>query len=99
IKHRRERPGGDMQRRGESGQPVKGRPKVRKEPTAHLSTDHSPEQFDRLKRERDEALEQLAATSEAYHRKLIRRTEAGVSDDAGEGYYGMRSQIRQYVLA
>src|SRR5262249_38771834 len=59
-----------MQPRGASGQPVKGRrhkaisPKARKSPTAHLSTDHSPEQFDRLKSERDEALEQLAATSE-----------------------------------
>src|SRR5262249_31401839 len=60
--------GGDMQRRGESGQPTKGQrkigPKARKAPTAHLSTDHSPEQFDRLKHERDEALEQQAATSE-----------------------------------
>ena len=57
-----------MQRRGSSGHPVKGqrtvRPKARKAPTAHLSTDHSPEQFDRLKHERDEALEQQAATSE-----------------------------------
>jgi GAF domain-containing protein len=59
-----------MQRRGQSKQPVKGRrnratrPKARKAPTAHLSTDHSPEQFDRLKRERDEALEQQAATAE-----------------------------------
>ena len=57
-----------MQRRGGSGQPVKGqsanRPKARNAPTAHLSTDHSPEQFDLIKRERDEALEQLAATSE-----------------------------------
>src|SRR5262249_43960852 len=35
--------------------------------TAHLSTGHSPEQFDRLKHERDEALEQLAATSEVLH--------------------------------
>src|SRR5215470_755413 len=63
------RPGGDMQRRGSSGHPVKGqrtsrRPKARKAPAAHLSTDHSPEQFDRLKHERDEALEQQAATSE-----------------------------------
>src|SRR5215475_10655651 len=61
------RPGGDMQRRGESGQPGKGRrasrPKARKAPIAHVST-NSPEQFDRLKRERDEALEQLAATSD-----------------------------------
>jgi len=60
-----------MKQRGRAtGQPVKGRghsavsSKARKTPTAHLSTDHSPEQFDRLKRERDEALEQLAATSE-----------------------------------
>jgi GAF domain-containing protein len=68
IEHRHEPPGGDMQRRGGSGQPEKGRhidrPKARKAPTAHASTDHSPEQFDRLKRERDEALDQLAATSE-----------------------------------
>src|SRR5215813_9483796 len=57
-----------MQRRGGSKKPVKGRrtirPKVRKAPIEYLSTDHSPEQFDRLKHERDEALEQLAATSE-----------------------------------
>jgi class 3 adenylate cyclase/putative methionine-R-sulfoxide reductase with GAF domain len=57
-----------MQRRGGSGQSAKGqsasRPKARKAPTAHVSTDRSPEQFDRLKRERDEALEQQAATSE-----------------------------------
>jgi two-component system NtrC family sensor kinase len=56
-----------MQRRDESGRPVKGRrtnrPKARKAPTAPVSTDHSPEQFDRLKRERDEALQQLAATA------------------------------------
>jgi len=61
--------GGDMQRRGESGQPAKGqrqrtRPEARKVPTAHVSTDHSADQFDRLKRERDEALEQQAATSD-----------------------------------
>ena len=60
---------GGMQRRGGSEQPVKGqrhktiRPKARKAPTAPASADHSAEQFDRLKRERDEALEQLAATS------------------------------------
>jgi adenylate cyclase len=59
-----------MQRRGGSEQPVKGRrnrtirPKARKAPTAHLSTDDSPELFNHLKRERDEALEQLSATSE-----------------------------------
>src|SRR5262245_42026342 len=62
------RPGGDMQRRGRSGQPVKGqrptRPKARKVPTAHLSSDHSPEQFDCLEHERDEAREQLAATAD-----------------------------------
>ena len=57
-----------MQRRGGSGQPVKGqsanRPKARKAQAEPVSTDHSPEQFHRLKRERDEALEQLAATAE-----------------------------------
>ena len=53
-----------MQRRGESGQQTKGRPKARKAPTASGSTGHSTEQFDRLKRERDEALEQQAATVE-----------------------------------
>src|SRR3974377_1226716 len=56
-----------MQRRGQSGQPTKvrrGGPKARKAPTAHSSIEQSTEQFDRLKRERDEALEQLAATSQ-----------------------------------
>src|SRR5262245_38853963 len=56
-----------MQRRGGSEQPVKGqraaRPKARKVSTAHVSTEYSAEQFDRLKQEREEALEQLAATS------------------------------------
>ena len=57
-----------MQRRSESGtakgQRQRTRPKARKAPTARVSTDHSTEQFDRLKRERDEALEQQAATSD-----------------------------------
>jgi PAS domain S-box-containing protein len=53
-----------MQRRGGSGQQVKGRPKARKARTARLSTAHSAEQFDRLKRERDEALEQQTATAQ-----------------------------------
>ena len=56
-----------MQRRGKNRKPGKGqptRPKARKVPTASALTDFSPEQFDRLKRERDEALEQQAATSE-----------------------------------
>ena len=57
-----------MQRRGGSEQPVKGRrrraigPKTRKSPTARLST--SQERLDQRTRERDEALEQLAVTSE-----------------------------------
>src|SRR5262245_24828960 len=53
-----------MQRRGGRGQQVKGWPKARKVPTAHVSTGRSAGQFDRLKRERDEALEQQAATSD-----------------------------------
>ena len=57
-----------MQRRGESGQPVKGqsanRPKARNAPTGQVSTDRSTEQFDRLERERDQAREQRAATAE-----------------------------------
>src|SRR5262249_55510571 len=61
-----------MQRRGTSGQSAKGQrqgaqPKTRKTPTGPGSTDHSAEQFDRLKHERDEAFEQLAATSEVLH--------------------------------
>jgi hypothetical protein len=51
-----------MQRRGESGQPVKRqcpkRPKAAKAPTAHVSTAGLQEQLDRLNRERDEALQQ-----------------------------------------
>jgi two-component system, NtrC family, sensor kinase len=57
-----------MQRRGGSEQPVKGqrasRPKARKVPTAQVSTVDLQEQLDRQTRERDEALEQLTATSE-----------------------------------
>jgi hypothetical protein len=57
-----------MQRGSGSGQPVKGqcrsRPKARKAPTAHVTGDRPPKQITRSKRERDEALEQLAATSE-----------------------------------
>src|SRR5262245_30873599 len=60
--------GGDMQRRGGSGQPVKGerqrmKPKARKVPTAATSIADRDELLDQRTRERDEALEQLAATS------------------------------------
>jgi two-component system, NtrC family, sensor kinase len=57
---------GDMQRRGESGQ-RKGqrtRPKTRKAPIASVSAADLQGQLDRRTRELDEALEQLAATSE-----------------------------------
>ena len=57
-----------MQRRGGSGQPVKGqsanRPKARNAPTAQVSTADLQEQLDLRTRERDEALEQLGATSD-----------------------------------
>jgi GAF domain-containing protein len=55
-----------MQRRGESGQPAKSnvRPKARKAPTAQVSTADLQAQLNRRTRERDEALQQLAATSE-----------------------------------
>jgi signal transduction histidine kinase len=84
LQHRREPAvGDDMQRRGESEQPVKGRrnkaprPKARKAPSAHLAADYLPEQFDRLTRERDEALEQLAATSEVL--KIVSRSTSNLS--------------------
>ena len=57
-----------MQRRGETGQPVKGRrtnePKARKAPDAHVSAADLQEQLDRRTRERDEALDEQKATSE-----------------------------------
>ena len=55
-----------MQRRGKSGQPIKGRraPKARKASTAHVSAADLQEQVAALTRERDEALEQQNATSE-----------------------------------
>jgi two-component system, NtrC family, sensor kinase len=80
IEHRREPPGGDMQRRGASGQLAKRRsttkPKARKAPIAPTLADHSAEQFDHLKRELDETLEQLAATSEVL--RVIRRSPTDV---------------------
>src|SRR5512144_452585 len=62
-----------MQRRDQKEQPVKGRrhraarPKARKAPTAHVSNADLQEQLGRAMRERDEALEQQAATSEVLH--------------------------------
>jgi two-component system NtrC family sensor kinase len=57
-----------MQRRGGSGHPAKeqrkSRPKARKAPTAHVSNADLQEQLGRAMRERDEALGQLAATSD-----------------------------------
>src|SRR5262249_56551730 len=57
-----------MQRRGESGQQVKGRrairPKARKAPTAHLSIADFQDQLDRRTRDLEETLLQQTATSE-----------------------------------
>jgi two-component system, NtrC family, sensor kinase len=70
-----------MQRGGGSERPAEGqrtsRPKTRKGRIAPASTDRSPEQFEQLKRERDEALEQLAATSEVL--KIISASPAGLA--------------------
>jgi two-component system, NtrC family, sensor kinase len=79
IEHRREPPEGDMQRRGVSGQPSKGRrqrtkPKARKVPTARVSAANLQEKLDQRTRERDEALEQQTATSEVL--TIIRRSPA-----------------------
>src|SRR5262249_20589280 len=53
-----------MQRRGESGQPAKGRPKVRKAPTSRVSTPDLQEQVAALTRELKEAREQLTEAVE-----------------------------------
>src|SRR5262249_48509421 len=78
IEHRREPPGGDMQRRGGSGQPAKrqrtNRPKVRKAPAARVSTANLQEKLDQRTRELDEALQQQTATSEVLG--VIRRSPA-----------------------
>src|SRR5262249_52452499 len=67
-----------MQRRGESGQSVKGqrtrRPKARKAPIAPVSTADVQEQLDRRTRELDEALQHQAGTSEVL--SIIRRSPA-----------------------
>src|SRR5262245_39133296 len=53
-----------MQRRGSTGQSVKGGPKVRQEPTARISTTDLQEQVAALTRELKEAREQQTATAD-----------------------------------
>jgi two-component system NtrC family sensor kinase len=72
-----------MRRRGKSdSRPAKGRmprtvtPKARRKPGVSVLTEQPLEQFDRLKRERDEALEQQRATAEIL--RLIRASPANL---------------------
>jgi class 3 adenylate cyclase len=68
IEHRRERLGGDMQRRGRSVQSAKGRRTIRtntrKASIALVAAADLQEQLDQRARELDEALQQQSATSE-----------------------------------
>src|SRR4029453_13663581 len=76
IAHRHEPPGGDMQRRGESGQPVKGHttgPKAREAPTVGVSTTDLQEQVAALARELKGAREQQTATADVL--KVISRSK------------------------
>jgi hypothetical protein len=78
LEPRRDRRRRHMQRRGRSGQQVKGgrasRRKTRKAPAAHVSAANLQEQLDRRTRELDEALQQQIATSEVL--RIIRRSPA-----------------------
>src|SRR5262245_53139594 len=79
IEHYREPPGDDMQRRGGSGQSVKGqrlrtKSEAGKVPTARASIADRDELLDQRTRERDEVLQQQEATSEVL--SIIRRSPA-----------------------
>ena len=102
VVNRRRR--GDMQRRGGSGQPVKGqsanRPKARNAPTAQVSTGRSP-RTSRRSYPRTEGGTRAAGRDfggAAGHLKFAGRTRACVQILAGKCQTSMRRRVRHHFL-